>query len=112
MPISERRWLTAMENELWMMNMPMKSANALGDVHHQRVAGQHGFELLPAAGRRLNLEGGPEQGAQFPLGLDDRDAGRKPEVDAVERAAAPEHLLRCVDVHHGEIPVEGARQSG
>ena len=29
MPISERRWVTAMANVLWMRNSPTKSANRL-----------------------------------------------------------------------------------
>ena len=33
------------------------------------------------------------------------------EVDAVERAAAPEHLLRGVDVHDREVAAERARQA-
>ena len=33
--------------------------------------------------------------------------GLQREIDPIERAAAPEHLLRCVDVHDREIAAEG-----
>ena len=81
------------------------------DVHHHRVAGEHRFELLAAARRRLDLEAGTEQRVRAPARRRRAVTPRRErEVDAIERAAAPEHLLRGVDVHDREVAAEGARQ--
>ena len=95
-----------------MMNIPMKSANRLEMLDHHRVRRQHRLELLAAAGRRLDLKARAEQRAAAPLRLRAmRPAGLTREVDAIELAAAAEHLLRGVDVHDREVAAERARQA-
>ena len=82
------------------------------DVHHHRVGGEHRFELLPTARRRIDLETGPEERAQLLLAFGDPAARSQREIDAIELTAAAEHLLRGVDVHDGEVATERARQPG
>ena len=55
-----------------MMNIPMNSANRLEMLDHHRVGGQHRLELLPAAGRRLDLKPGAQQRRQLALALGNR----------------------------------------
>src|ERR1043166_7445150 len=45
------------------------------------------------------------------FGLGDRDARFEPDVDTIERPAAPEHFLRGIDVHDREVAAERARQA-
>ena len=89
----------------------MNSANRLEMLDHHRVGGQHRFELLAAARGRLDLKSRRRAVAwssRSPVG--NRPARLDAEVDAIERAAAAEHLLRRVDVHDREIAAERARR--
>ena len=89
----------------------MKSANRLEMLTIIEYAGEHRLELLAAARRRLDLEAGPEQRARARCCASAIvRPGLSAEIDAIERAAAAEHLLRGVDVHDREVAAERARQ--
>ena len=82
-----------------------------GDVHHHGVDAEQRFELLAAARGRLDGEAGAEQCGQCGLALLQGDAVLEADIDAVEVAAAAEHVLGGVDVHDGEVAAEGLRHA-
>ena len=85
---------------------PDEQREQAGDVHHHRVGGGHRLELLAASRGRIDLEARSEQRPQLVLHLRDGAAGLHADVDAIERPAAPEHLLGGVDVHDREVAAE------
>src|SRR5690349_21802428 len=64
--------------------------------------------MLPARRRRLDFEAGSESRLNPGAALVERDAFAQTQIDTIETAAAPEHLLRSIDVHDGQVPAKCA----
>ena len=91
---------------------PDEEREGARDVHHQRVPARIDSAWLaarwPAAEPRSPGRAAPRSSRwQFTM----RRSPLHREIDAVERASAPEHLLRRVHVHHGQVAAERAGQS-
>ena len=91
---------------------PDEQREQAGDAHHHRI-GARSSPRTAARGRTAGRPGSPARAARAAPPAPARRAARlHGEVDAIERPAAPEHLLRGVDVHDGEIAAERRRQAG
>ena len=57
------------------------------------------------------MKPGPSSLREGGLALLQRDALAQADIDAVEVAAAAEHVLRGVDIHDAEVAAEGLRHA-
>ncbi len=93
------------------MNIPMKSANALEMLTIIEYPASIASDCWPRLAGGWMSNPGPRSARELALAVGERRARLHRQIDAIERAAAPEHLLRGVDVHDREVAAEGAGQS-
>ena len=90
---------------------PDEEREQAGDLERQRVDAEQVFEVARAPEGGSTVKPRPDRLLNRRLALFQRDALAQADIDAVEAASAPEHVLRGIDVHDREIAAECLRHA-